>query len=190
MRRHLYATVPALMAAALLSGCEYVKLLRPSVLKQLTPDVVRMVNMLPKVDDPNDEIVARLFAHGGLSNADEGSDGVFRDKVWVPENEFIWKPAIIRIPRGGELEIEFHNMDQTLHAALVPSNPERQALMLPMHSGGKVRIKLDQPGLYWFGCPISNHAGRGMLGIIMVGGEVPAAAKLDRPPQRRPGGDK
>lgn len=172
-------------ATALLTSCEYVKLLRPSVLKQLNPDVVRLVNTLPSVDDPNEAIVARLFAHGGLSNAEEGADGVFRDKVWVPENEFVWTPAIIRIPRGGELEIEFHNTDQTLHAAYVPSNPERQALMLPMHTGGKVRVRLDQPGLYWFGCPISNHAGRGMLGLIMVGGEVPPEAKLDRPKQKR-----
>src|SRR5687767_7575540 len=81
-----------------LSGCDYVRLLRPSVLKQLNPDVVRLVNMLPAVDDPNEVIVGRLFAHGGLSHAKLGNDGVFRDKIWVPENEFIWKPAIIHIP--------------------------------------------------------------------------------------------
>jgi PQQ system protein len=168
-------------------SCDYVRLLRPSVLKQLNPDVVRLVNALPAVDHQNEAIVGRLFAHGGLSNAKLGSDGVFRDKIWVPENEFIWQPAIIRIPRGGELELEFHNTDQTLHGAFVPSVSGRQAMMLPMHTAGKIRIKLDQPGLYWFGCPISNHAGRGMLGLIMVGGEVPAAARLDRPKQRRPG---
>jgi PQQ system protein len=171
----------------LIAGCDYVRLLRPSVLKQLNPDVVRLVNTLPAVDNPNEAIVGRLFAHGGLSNAKLGKDGVFRDKIWVPDNEFIWKPAIIRIPRGGELELEFHNADHNLHAAFVPSTNGRQALMLPMHTAGRVRIKLDQPGLYWFGCPISNHAGRGMLGLVMVGGEVPPEAKLDRPKQRRPG---
>jgi PQQ system protein len=49
-----------------------------------------------------------------------------------------------------------------------------------------VRVTLNQPGLYWFGCPISNHAGRGMLGLIMVKGETPEEAKLDRPKQPRP----
>lgn len=181
-----YGLLPMLMVGGLITGCEYVRLLRPSVLKQLNPDVVRLVNTLPDVDDPNEAMVGRLFAHGGLSYAEEGSDGVFRDVITVPENEFIWRPAIIRIPRGGELELEFHNADQTLHAAYVPSNPERQAMMLPMHTAGRVRIRLDQPGLYWFGCPISNHAGRGMLGLIIVGGEVPEEAKLDRPRQRRP----
>jgi PQQ system protein len=178
----------ALLAVAVLTitSCDYIRLLRPKVLKQLTPDVVRLVNTFPDVDDPNEAVIARLFAHGGLSHAKLGSDGVFRDKVWVLENEFIWQPAIIRIPRGGELELEFHNADQTLHAAYVPSNPERQAVILPIHTAGRVRIRLDQPGLYWFGCPISNHAGRGMLGLIMVGGDVPAEAKLDRPAQPRP----
>ena len=169
-----------------LSGCDYLRLLRPSVLKQLNPDVVRLVNTLPAVDDPNGAVVARLFAHGGLSNAEQGRDGVFRDVVTIPKNQFIWRPAIIRIPRGGELELEVQNTDQNLHAIFAPSNPERQAMMLPMHTAGRVRIRLDAPGLYWFGCPISNHAGRGMLGLIMVGGEVPDEAKLDRPRQRRP----
>jgi PQQ system protein len=169
-----------------LTGCDYVRLFRPSVLKQLNPDVVRLVNMFPAVDQPNEAILGRLFAHGGLSHATLGSDGVFRDKIWAPENEFIWKPAIIHIPRGGELELEFHNTDHNLHGAFVPSEQGRQAMMLPMHTEGKMRIRLDSPGLYWFGCPISNHAGRGMLGLIMVGGEVPPEAKLDRPKQERP----
>lgn len=167
-------------------GCEYVRLLRPSVLRQLNPDVVRLVNTLPDVDDPNEAMVARLFAHGGLSYAEEGEDGVFRDEVWVPDNEFIWKPAIIRMPRGGELEIVFHNTDQQFHMAFVPSTPDRYLVELPQHTAGRVRVRLDQPGLYWFGCPVSNHAGRGMLGLIMVGGNVPPEARLDRPRQEEP----
>jgi PQQ system protein len=186
MRRSAGSALLMLLTASILSSCEYLRLLRPSVLKQLNPDVVRLVNELPAVDDPNGRVVARLFAHGGLSHARLGSDGVYRDVVTIPENQFIWRPAIIHMPQGGELEIEVHNTDQTLHAIFAPSNPDRQAMMLPMHTAGRVRVRLDQPGLYWFGCPISNHAGRGMLGLIMVGGEVPAEAKLDRPRQRRP----
>lgn len=178
----------AALGLVFLSGCNYVRLLRPSVLKQLNPDVVRLLNELPAVDDPNEEIIARLFAHGGLSHAREGADGVMRDKIRVPKNEFIWKPAIIRMPHAGELELEFSNEDQTLHMALLPSNGQRQLLHLPMHQAGRVRIRLDEPGLYWFGCPVSNHAGRGMLGLVMVPGEVPQEAKLDRPKQKRPRG--
>ncbi|HEX8245174.1 MAG TPA: MSMEG_3727 family PQQ-associated protein [Longimicrobium sp.] len=171
---------------ASLSSCEYLKLLRPSVISQLNPDVVRLVNELPAVDHQNERVVARLFAHGGLSHAKRGRDGVYRDHIWVPENSFIWKPAIIVMKSGGELELEFTNADQNFHIAFVPSNPERQVLELPQHTAGRVRIRLDQPGMYWFGCPVSNHAGRGMLGLILVSGETPAAARLDRPSQKRP----
>jgi PQQ system protein len=185
--RHVRARQAAvLLLLAGVSGCEYVKLLRPSVLKQLNPRVVRLVNTLPDVDDQNEAIIARLFAHGGLSRARMGDDGVMRASVRVPKNEFIWHPAIIEMERAGELEVEFQNNDQNFHIAFMPSVGERQVLELPPVTGGRVRIRLDQPGLYWFGCPVSNHAGRGMLGLVMVKGEVPAEAKLDRPPQRRP----
>jgi PQQ system protein len=170
----------------MLSGCEYVRLLRPKVLKQLNPRVVRLVNELPEVDHPNEAIVARLFAHGGLSHAQLGSDGIFRDRVYVPKNQYIWYPAIVVMERGGDLELEFSNDDVVTHAAFVPSDGDRQVLLLPVHQAGKVRVTLNQPGLYWFGCPISNHAGRGMLGLVMVKGETPAEAKLDRPKQDRP----
>ncbi len=36
-----------LLVPFLLTSCEYVRLLRPSVLKQLNPRVVRLVNELP-----------------------------------------------------------------------------------------------------------------------------------------------
>lgn len=167
-------------------GCDYARLLRPRVLKQLNPRVVRMVNYLPEVDDPNEAIVGRLFAHGGLSHAKEGDDGVFRDRIRVPENEYIWQPAIVVMKRAGELELEFQNEDVSVHMAFLPNTGERETLVLPIHSAGRARIRLDQPGLYWFGCPVANHAGRGMLGLVIVEGDTPAQAKLDRPAQRRP----
>ena len=164
------------------AGCGYVKLLRPSVLKQLNPRVVALVNELPAVDDPNEDIVARLFPHGGLSHAKLGSDGVIR----VPKNEYIWEPSVIVMEHAGEMELEFSNEDQGLHIAFLPSVGERQVLELPVHTAGRARIRLDQPGLYWFGCPVANHAGRGMLGLVMVKGAVAAEARLDRPKQRKP----
>lgn len=187
MRRFPWRTSLLVLACATLTSCEYVRLLRPSVLKQLNPRVVRLVNELPKVDDPNEEIVARLFAHGGLAHAKTGADGVMHATVRVPPGEYIWYPAIVVMPRGGELELDFYNEDPySYHAAFLPNAGNRQALFLPVHSHGRARIRLDQPGLYWFGCPVANHAGRGMLGLVMVGGEVPAEAKLDRPRQPRP----
>ena len=170
-----------------LPGCEYVKLLRPSVLKQLNPDVVRLLNELPNVDRPNEDIVGRLFAHGGLSHAEETPDGVMRDHIRIPEGQFIWQPAIIVMPHPGDLEVEFFNDDGiSVHAAIMPSNGDKQYLPLPIHTKGRAKVRLDAPGYYWFGCPVANHVGRGMLGLILVRGDVPASAKLDRPAQRRP----
>jgi hypothetical protein len=45
------------LAPLALTGCEYVRLLRPSVLKQLNPRVVRLVNELPATDNPNEALI-------------------------------------------------------------------------------------------------------------------------------------
>ena len=174
------------LAAALLTSCEYVRLLRPSVLKQLNPRVVRLVNFLPEVDEPNEAMVARLFAHGGLGRAERGSDGVFRIRVYAPEGQYLWYPSAIVMEQGGELEVEFSNDDNVTHAVMMPGGGDEVMALLPVHQAARVRVRLDQPGLYSFACPVSNHAGRGMLGVILVKGEVPAEAKLDRPKQPRP----
>ncbi|HEU4632070.1 MAG TPA: MSMEG_3727 family PQQ-associated protein [Gemmatimonadaceae bacterium] len=176
----------ALAATALAAGCGYVRLLRPSVLKQLNPRVVRLVNELPATDDVNEALIGRLFAHGGAADARVGRDGVMRVAVDVPPDEYLWSPAVIIMPHGGELEIAFTNPDRVLHGAFLPSDGGRQLIWLPERRGGRARIRLDQPGYYFFGCPVMNHAGRGMIGLILVKGDTPAEARLDRPPQRRP----
>ena len=185
---HRRSTVAlALAVPLLLSSCEYVRLLRPSVLRQLNPRVVRMVNELPNVDAPNEEMVARLFAHGGLGHATQGGDGIYRARINVPSGQYIWEPAIIVMKDAGELELDFSNHDPfAYHAALLPSNGSREILMLPAHKRGTARVKLDGPGYYFFGCPVANHAGRGMLGLIIVSGDTPELGKLDRPQQPRP----
>jgi PQQ system protein len=187
--------LPMLLAAGLLlvssdrahGQREYIRLLRPKTLKQLSVDLVELVNELPRLDKQNEAIIGRLFPHGGLDKAERGKDGVWRAKIRVEPGTFIWQPAIILMREGGELEIEFTNKDTfSHHAALLPSNGGPMTLTLPPFERGRARIQLDGPGLYWFGCPVANHAGRGMLGLVMVSGEVPDEAKLDRPKQKRP----
>lgn len=179
---------PALITALSLSlaGCEHSKLLRPQVLKQLDPDVAALVNELPEVDHQNKAIIGRLFAHGGLTRVSVGEDGIMRDEIRIPVNEYIWKPAIVVMPQGGTLELDVTNEDHQHHMVYIPSSGEREVLDLPARTRGIVRVQLDQPGYYWFGCPVANHATRGMLGLVLVKGEVPPEAKLDRPPQPRP----
>jgi PQQ system protein len=171
---------------AALAACGPLRLLRPRVLEQLTPPVVDLVAYLPNVDEPNKAVLARLFATGGLTRAGVGADGVMRDSVRIRMDQLIYEPSIIVMPRAGELELAVMNEDETVHLLFLPSNGQRQVLVLQQHKGGTARIRLDQPGLYTFACPVSNHAGRGELGVILVEGETPPEARLDRPPQRRP----
>jgi PQQ system protein len=87
----------------------------------------------------------------------------------------------------GELELEFYNEDPySHHAAYLPSNGGPVMVTFGPGERGRARLQLDGPGLYWFGCPVANHAGRGMLGLILVSGSVPEDARLDRPKQRKP----
>jgi PQQ system protein len=183
---HRRAAVLALFLPAL-SACGVLRLLRPRVLEQLTPPVVELVDYLPNVDQPNRAVLARLFATGGLTRAHLGPDGIMRDSIRIRLDQLIYEPSIIVMPRGGELEISVTNEDETVHLLFLPSNGERQILILPQRKGGTIRVRLDQPGLYTFACPVSNHAGRGESGVILVEGETPPEARLDRPPQRRPG---
>lgn len=169
-----------------LSGCGYLRMARPSVIEELDPGVVALVNELPKLDHPNDAIVAKIYALGGLTHAKEDENGVMHASVRVPKHQYIWEPAFIVMPRGGELELTFANDDGALHMAYLPSNGGRQLLRLPAHERGRVRIELDEPGWYWWGCPVANHAGRGMFGFILVYGDVPPEARLDRPEMPQP----
>jgi len=54
------------------------------------------------------------------------------------------------------------------------------------HSRGTASLNLDGPGYYWFSSPIGNDEGRGLVGAIVVLGDVPQEARLDRPPQPQP----
>lgn len=177
----------AALVLLLVSACGYVKLFRPSVLKQLDPHVVALVNELPELDRPNEAVLAQIFARGGLAHAVAGPDGVMHARVRVPPLQYLWQPALIVMPRGGELELDFENLDQNQHIAFVPSNGSRMVLHLDPAQHGSVRLRLDEPGMYWFGCPVADHVTRGMLGFILVKGDVADEAKLDRPRQRRPG---
>jgi PQQ system protein len=181
------AVISLLVLSAIpLAGCEYVRLLRPQVIQQINPRTARLVNYLPEVDHPNQATIGRLFAHGGLSRAKAGADGVMRARLRVRHHAVVWEPAVIVLSRPGTAELEVANEDEGAHVAYFPHQGADQVLVLPPRSAGRVRIHLDSPGMYTFADVVSNDAGEGMLGIILVEGEVPAEAHLARPAQRRP----
>jgi PQQ system protein len=138
------------------------------------------------LDKQNKATLGRLLAHGRLAHAEEGPDGRMRAQVRIALDELAWDPAIIVMPHAGDLELEVINDDDNTHCALFPSNGDNQFMWLVNHSRGTASLNLDGPGYYWFSSPIGNDEGRGLVGAIVVLGDVPQEARLDRPPQPQP----
>jgi PQQ system protein len=147
----------------------------------------RAVGGPPGFDRPNEAMLGRLPVHQGrFGYAEEGPDGRLHAEVRIPLDELIWDPSILVMPHAGDLELELFNDDQNTHCALMPSNGDQQFLWLPINSRGTASLQLDGPGCYWFSSIIGNDEGQGLIAAIVVLGETPPEARLDRPPQPRP----
>ena len=134
----------------------------------------------------NGAALGRLLANGNLGKAEEGPDGRMHARIRIPLDELVWDPSVLVLPHGGDLELELINDDMNTHCALLPSNGDSQFLWLVIHSRGTASLNLDGPGYYWFGSPTGNDEGRGLIGAIVVMGDAPPEARLDRPAQPRP----
>ncbi|MDA3630453.1 copper oxidase [Saccharopolyspora sp. WRP15-2] len=148
-------------------------------------DLSALVNEIG-LDKQNGAVLGRMAAHGGLGYAEEDSDGRLRARIRIAPDELIWDPSILVMPHGGDLVLEIVNDDQNTHCALLPSNGDSQFIWLPVQSRGTASLNLDGPGYYWYSSPIGNDEGRGLVGAIVVLGDVPEQARLDRPDQPRP----
>ena len=138
------------------------------------------------LDRQNKGTLGRFLATGNLGHAEAGADGRMRARVRIPPDELIWDPSILVMPHAGDLDLEIVNDDENTHCALFPSNGDNQFIWLPNNSRGTATLNLDGPGYYWFSSPIGNDEGRGLIGAIVVMGDVPQEARLDRPAQPRP----
>ena len=138
------------------------------------------------LDRQNGATLGRLLANGNIARAEEGPDGRMRATIRIRPDELIWDPSVLVLPHGGDLDLELVNDDLNTHCALLPSNGDSQFIWLVNHSRGTASLNLDGPGYYWFGSPTGNDEGRGLTGAIVVLGEVPPEARLDRPAQPRP----
>lgn len=134
----------------------------------------------------NGASIGRLLATGNVAQAEEGPDGRMHATIRINPDEIAWDPAVLVLPHGGTLDLELINDDQNTHCALLPSNGDSQFIWLVNHSRGTATLSLDGPGYYWYSSPTGNDEGRGLTGAIVVGGETPAEALLDRPKQPRP----
>jgi len=134
----------------------------------------------------NHAALGRLLNTGNIAQANERPDGRMEATIRIQEDEICWDPSILVLPHGGDLDLELINDDKNTHCALLPSNGDRKFIWLVNHSKGRASLNLDGPGYYWFSSPSGNDEGRGLTGAIVVLGEVPPEARLDRPDQPRP----
>jgi PQQ system protein len=134
----------------------------------------------------NGVTLGRVLGRGNVGMAEEGSDGKMHASVRIPMDELVFDPGVLVLPHGGVLELEIINDDNNSHCAVLPCNGDAKFIWLVNFSKGKATLELDGPGYYWYGSRTGNDEGGGLTGTIVVGGEVPDEAKLDRPPQPRP----
>ncbi len=138
------------------------------------------------LEKQNGTTLGRMLGRGSVGRAEEGPDGKMRAAVRIPEDELVFEPRVLILPHEGELELELFNDDRNTHCAVLPSNGDSQFIWLVNHSRGTATLQLDGPGYYWYGSRTGNDEGRGLTGAIVVEGEAPDEARLDRPPQPRP----
>ena len=137
------------------------------------------------LDAQNSAAIGRVLGTGSIARAAERADGTMEATIRIREDEIAWDPAILVLPHGGDLELAIINDDKNTHACLLPSNGDKKFIWLLNHSKGRARINLDGPGYYWYSSPGGNDEGRGLTAAIVVLGEVPPEARLDRPDQPR-----
>jgi len=134
----------------------------------------------------NKAALGAVLNTGNIGQATERADGTMQATVRIRPDEIRWDPSILVLPHGGDLELELINDDLNTHCALLPSNGDRKFIWLVNHSRGRAVLNLDGPGYYWYSSPTGNDEGRGLTGVIVVLGDVPPEARLDRPDQPRP----
>ncbi|CAN5271412.1 multicopper oxidase [soil metagenome] len=134
----------------------------------------------------NRATIGRMLGTGSIARATERADGTMEGTLTIMEDSGGWEPAVLVLPHGGVIELTVINDDKNTHSALFPSNGDKQFLGLLNHSRGKATLTLDGPGFYWYSSPGGNDEGRGLTAAIVVLGEVPPEARLDRPDQPRP----
>jgi PQQ system protein len=145
-------------------------------------------DLLSKIglDAQNKAALGSVLGTGNIGQATERSDGSMQATIRINQDELSWDPSILVMPHGGDIELELVNDDMNTHCALLPSNGDRKFIWLVNHSRGRARLNLDGPGYYWFSSPTGNDEGRGLTAAIVVLGDVPPEARLDRPDQPRP----
>ena len=141
---------------------------------------------VPNLDRQNGATLGRILGRGRVGRAEDGPDGKMTATIRILEDELVYDPGVLVLPHAGEVELTLINDDKNTHCAVLPSNGNPQFIWLVNHSKGTATLHLDGPGYYWYGSRTGNDEGRGLTAAIVVEGDAPPEAQLDRPPQPRP----
>jgi PQQ system protein len=142
-----------------------------------TQDRSDLLNQLG-LNAQNKAALGKVLGTGNIAQAEENADGRMSATIRINPDELCFDPQILVLPHGGDV--------LNTHCALLPSNGDRKFIWLVNHSRGRATLNLDGPGYYWYSSPTGNDEGRGLTGVIVVLGDVPPEARLDRPDQPRP----
>ncbi|HEY6775928.1 MAG TPA: MSMEG_3727 family PQQ-associated protein [Thermoleophilaceae bacterium] len=145
-----------------------------------------VAEQVPGLDKQNGATLGRILGRGRVGRAEEGSGGKMHAEIRIPEDELVYDPGVLVLPHAGEVELTLINDDKNTHCAVLPCNGDYKFIWLVNHSKGKANLVLDGPGYYWYGSRTGNDEGRGLTGAIVVEGDAPPEARLDRPPQPQP----
>lgn len=85
-----------------------------------------------------------------------------------------WSNTAIPVEVGETIRLVVNNMDPSSFHGLHIRTPDG-LVMFPLPQGDQwvTTLSFDQPGEYYFYCPVSNHQNRGMYGRFVVSGGVP-----------------
>jgi PQQ system protein len=148
--------------------------------------VADVAEQVPGLDKQNGATLGRILGRGRVGRAEEGSGGKMHAEIRIPEDELVYDPGVLVLPHAGEVELTLINDDKNTHCAVLPCNGDYKFIWLVNHSKGNANLVLDGPGYYWYGSRTGNDEGRGLTGAIVVEGDAPPEARLDRPPQPQP----
>jgi uncharacterized cupredoxin-like copper-binding protein len=88
----------------------------------------------------------------------------------LSETEFKITPATPTVAKTGTIAITVKNTGAVTHALAVQT-PSGVVKTAPISPGSTATLKVDaaKAGRYTFFCPIGNHRGAGMQGVLVVG---------------------
>jgi plastocyanin len=85
----------------------------------------------------------------------------------VTANEYRFEPDELEVPAGVPVRIEFHNDGDMPHNLTFEGIGQGTPTLEPGQRA-ELLIELETPGRYAFECTVTNHAGMGLRGHLVV----------------------